>query len=36
MSYSLGSLKGVIWGILYGSIIGVLKGDSRSLDCSSY
>ena len=31
MSYSLSSLKGVI----YGSIIEVMKGDTRSLDYSS-
>ena len=31
MSYSLNSLKGDI----YGSIIGVFKGDTRSLDDSS-
>ena len=36
MSYSLNSLKGVIQGIIYGTTIGVIKGDSRSLDYSSY
>ena len=36
MSYSPNSLKGVIWGIIYGTTIGVIKGDTRSLDCSSY
>ena len=36
MSYSLNSLKGDIWGIMSGSIIGVIKGDTRSLDSSSY
>ena len=34
MSYSLNSLKGVIQGILYGTIIGVIQGDTRSLDYS--
>ena len=33
---SLNSLKGVIWGIIYGTTIGVLRGDTRSLDYSSY
>ena len=32
MSYSLNSAKGVISGILQGSIIGVIEGDTRSLD----
>ena len=32
MSYSLNSLKGMI----YGTIIGVIKLDTRSLDCRSY
>ena len=32
MSYSLNSLKGVIWGIT----MGFIKGDTRSLDYSSY
>ena len=36
MSYSLNSLKGVTYGIIYGTIIGVTKGDTRSLDYSSY
>ena len=36
MSYSLNSLKGVIYGILWGTIIGVIKGDTRSLDNGSY
>ena len=35
MSYSLNSLKGVIQRILYGSIIGVIQGDIRSLDNGS-
>ena len=34
--YSLKSLKGVIWGIMYGTTIGVIKGDTRSLDKGSY
>ena len=37
MSHSLNSLKGVIWGIIYGTTIGVIKGDTRSLvDNGSY
>ena len=36
MSYNLNSLEGVIWGIIYGTAIGVIKGDTRSLDYSSY
>ena len=32
MSCSLNSLKGVI----YGNTIGVIEGDTRSLDCSSH
>ena len=35
MSHSLNSLKGVIWGIIEGSTIGVIKGDTRSLDYGS-
>ena len=36
MSHSLNSLKGVIKGIIYGTTIGVIKGDTRSLDSGSY
>ena len=36
MSYSLNSLKGAIYGNIYGTTIGVIKGDTRSLDYSSY
>ena len=36
MSYNLNSLKGLIWGIVYGTITGLIKGDTRSLDYSSY
>ena len=36
MSYSLNSLKGVVWGIISGTTIGDIKGDTRSLDYSSY
>ena len=36
MSYSLNSLKGVVWGIIWGTTIGDIKGDTRSLDYSSY
>ena len=32
MSYSLNSLKGIIYGVT----IGVIKGDTRSLDNGSY
>ena len=28
----LNSLKGLKWGIIEGSILGVIKGDARSLD----
>ena len=35
MSQNLNSFKGVTSGILEGSIIGVIKGDIRSLDHSS-
>ena len=36
MSYGLNCLKWVIWGILQVSIIGLAKGDTRSLDYSSH
>ena len=36
MSYSLNSLKGVMWGIIWGTIILVIKGDTWSSDCSSH
>ena len=32
MSYSLHSVKGVMQGIIHGSIIGLTKGDARSFD----
>ena len=35
LSYSLNSLKGVIYGIILGSTIGVIKEDTRSLDKGS-
>ena len=35
MSYNLNSLKGAIWGTIYGTTIGVIRGDTRSLDYSS-
>ena len=35
VSYSLNTLKGVLQGIIYGSIAGVGKGDTRSSDYSS-
>ena len=36
MSCSLNSLKGVVQGSIYGSTIGIIKGDTRSLDYSSH
>ena len=36
VSHSLNSLKGVIWGTIWRSILGVIKRDTRSLDYSSY
>ena len=36
MRHSLNSLKGVIWGIILGTTIGDIKGDTGSLDSSSY
>ena len=30
MSFSLNYLKGVIWGVIYGTTIRVTKGDTRS------
>ena len=36
MSFRLHSLKGAIEGIIQGTTIGVLKGDTRSLDYGSY
>ena len=33
MSYNLNSLKG---GYIFGTTIGAIKGDTRSLDYSSY
>ena len=36
MQLCLNSLKGGIWGIIYERIIGLIKGDTRTLDCSSY
>ena len=36
MNHSLNSLKGVILGIILGTTIGVIKGDTRSLDYGSY
>ena len=30
MSYCLNSLNGAIWGIIQGTIIGVIKGDTRA------
>ena len=35
MSYNLNSLKGVLYGIIYWTTIGVFKGDARSLDFGS-
>ena len=36
MSYSLNSLKGGYIGDYMGTTIGVIKGDTRSLDSSSH
>ena len=36
MSYSLNSLKWVIWGIIQGTALAAIKGDTRSLDYGSY
>ena len=36
MSYSQNSLKGVIQGIIYGRIIGVITEDTSSSDHGSY
>ena len=36
MGHSPNSLKGVISGIRYGSIIGFIKGDTKRLDYGSY
>ena len=36
MSLNLNSLKGAIQGIIYGTTKGVVQGDTRSLDHSSY
>ena len=36
MSYnSLNSLRGVIWAFIWGTTIGLIKGDTRSLDYGS-
>ena len=34
--WGLNSLKRVIWEIIWGSAVGVMKGDARSLDYSSF
>ena len=36
ISYSLNSLRGVLQGMIWGTTIGERKGDTRSLDYSSY
>ena len=36
MSYSLNSLKGGYIGLIEGTIMGVMKGDTRSLDHGSH
>ena len=36
MSYSLNSLNGVLRGIIYGSTVGVIKGDTKTSDYGSY
>ena len=35
MSHYLNSLKGIIWGSLWGATMRVIDGDTRSLDYSS-
>ena len=35
MSYTLNSFNGVMKGIIYGTTVGVIEGDTRSLDYSS-
>ena len=36
MYYSLNPLREVIWGTISGSTIGLIKGDTRCLNSSSY
>ena len=36
VSYSLNFLREGYIGMIYGTTIGDIKGDTRSLDCSSY
>ena len=36
MSSSLNSLKWVIWGIILGTTVGAIKGNTRSLDCIAH
>ena len=36
VSHSPHSLKGLVQRIIYGTILGVIKGDTRNLDYSSY
>ena len=36
MHHNLHPLKGAIWGIIQGTIVGLIKGDTRSLDYGSY
>ena len=36
LSYSLNSLNGAMQGTVYGSIIGLMKGDTRSVDHGAY
>ena len=36
LSYSLNSSKGDTYGIIYETVLGVLKGDTRSLDNGSH
>ena len=36
MSYNLNSLKGVTSVIIFGALIGDIKGDTRSLDYCSF
>ena len=33
--FSLNSLKGIIYGTIWRTILGLIKGDTRRLDCGS-
>ena len=36
MSHSLTSLKGLILGLVQGTTLGIIEGDARSVDYSTY